>query len=178
MSRPFCWNGYEIDRKDLSEVEHQIRLYPIRKARLEYLKAKWADRDQVDYHTYRSGGGDGMPGAPGHVGDPTGNRVTEMATQLVETQNMAYLQKWVEAMDMVLEDRLDDLQRRTIREYVMVNRHTQDKGLFQRLLGDWHTTQTQAYHWMNTALLEFAFLLLDEKSIRKKSEANFAKAVV
>lgn len=167
--RPFRYAGYEIDRKHMRDVDRQIRLYPIRKARLSFLKAKWDSRNPPDYNNYRSPQVDSMPGAPEKVGDPTGDLVVELESFGTDNQNITYLEKWVAAMDMVREERLDNLQRKIIDIWVVVPehvRHEREKKLAD-ILSECKATKNQFYHWLNIALLEYAFLLLDEQHIRK-----------
>lgn len=176
--KPWRWNGYEIDRADIREVEGLINTYPHKRAQLDTLRKKWAV--PPDYHSYRSpSASDGMPGAPGKVGDPTGNLVAAMDDYQAAVVYMAYLEQWLKGFEMVMTDRLDSIHRRLITDYVMVPRHKRDKNL-EDIRKDTHASQAQVYRWLNTALLEFAHLLLSDdkirRNVRKSGESNMGQS--
>jgi hypothetical protein len=171
--KPFRWNGYEIDRADMREVERLINTYPHKKAQLATLKARWAI--PPDYHTYRSpAGSDGMPGAPGKVGDPTGNLVSAMDDYEEAVPYMRYLEEWLTGFEMVMTDRLDSIQRRLVTDYIMVPRHKREQTL-QDMRKDTHASLAQVYNWLNMTLWEFANLLLKEDRVRKISGKTLEK---
>lgn len=165
MSKPWRWNGYEIDREDIRKVERLIATYPHRKKRLEMLRAKWAGRVVPDYHTYRSPQAEQTPRTPGRISDPTAAIVMALDAYEADMRRIAYLEKWIEAFEMVLYERLDAVQRRLVTDYLMVPKNLREANLVQ-ISQDLHASKTQCYYWLNGALLEFAFLFLDEDQIR------------
>lgn len=179
MSKPWRWNGYEIDREDMRTVERLIATYPAKRARLAMLQARYAERSAPDYHTYRSPAADSAPGSPGAISDPVGHLVVAMDTYQEDLQRILCLDAWVTAFEMVLHERLDDLQRRLVTDYLVVPRHLREQSLAE-IADDSHTSRSQLYHWLNTALLEFAHLYLDEWKIRiesgKSPEKNLGHA--
>lgn len=164
---------YIVYRDKLDSVKLDLCLYDLRKARLGILKAKYEEKDPEDYHTYRSPQVGGQPGAPEHVGDPTGNRVLA----IMETQELAYLQAWVDAVQMVMDERIDELQRFIIEDYVMVPPKKREKTLGGLVEGE-GITEREAYYRMNEALLEFAFALIGENKVCKNHSVMDPKAVV
>lgn len=173
-TKPFRFGGYEIDRPHWRQVEEAVRLYPIRKEKLELLRARREHRDRPDYNSYRSPELGGIPGAPEQVGNPTLQRVIDMETYREDLAERIYLDQWLSSMDMVLYERLDDLQRRVIEQYAM--RPKSRRTLITEAMGeDCTASQSQCYEWLNTALLEFAFLLLNERVIRKIPEKRAEK---
>lgn len=164
-NKPFRFGGYEIDRAKWNFVENEVRVYPIKKERFELLQAKWEERDPVDYDSYRSPEAGGQPGAPEKVGNPTLQRLVDMETYLEEKEERRYLEQWLKSMDKVLEERLDSLQRKVIEQYAMQPKSRRPE-ITKAMGDDASASQSQCYEWLNTALLEFAFLLLDSRSIR------------
>lgn len=173
--KPFRWNGYEIDREDMREVERLINTYPHKKAQLAALKARWVA--PPEYLAYRSPqGSDGMPGAPGAVGDPTGNLAAAIDSYKGDKPYMLYLEEWLNGFEMVMNDRLDGLQRRLITDYVMVPKHKRERSI-DDIRKDTHASQAQVYRWLNTALLEFAHLFLREEKIRRNLRKSGEKSM-
>jgi len=159
MSGTIRVGRYTVYRDKLEEVKFSLCLYQLRKLRLSILQAKYEDRDPEDYLSYRSPQVGQQPGAPEHVGDPTLNKVIG----ILETQELAYLDAWVGAVEMVLEERLDAVQRAIIEDYVMVptkKRPTMDVWVEGR-----GVERREAFYRMNEALLEFAFALIGENKV-------------
>lgn len=159
MSGTIRVGRYTVYRDKLEEVKLNLCLYQLRKARLEILQAKYEDRDPEDYLSYRSPQVGQQPGAPEHVGNPTLNKVIG----ILETQELAYLGAWVPAVEMVMEERLDEFQVMIIKEYVMVPSNL--RPTMEALVEHKGIERREAFYRMNEALLEFAFALIGENKV-------------
>lgn len=150
---------HRVYRRYLEDMKLELALYRTRKIRLDMLTVKHEGRDPVEYQSYRSPEVGGMPGAPGHVGDPTGERVVA----LIETQEFAFLKAWVAGVEAVMAERLDGMQLLIIREYVMKpSRKRQSLG---GLMVGRGVSEREAFLTQNEALLEFAFAFLGEQKV-------------
>lgn len=164
---------YTVYRSKLDAVKQDLVLYSLRRARRDILRAKYEERDPEDYYSYRSPQCDGQPGAPEHVGDPTLNRVIS----IMETQELAYLEAWVGAVEMVLDQRLDEIQRTIIEDYVMIPPKRRGKTL-EAVVEEKGVARREAFYRMNEALLEFAFALIGENKVCTNHALQTSNAVV
>lgn len=166
MSQTIQVGRHLVYRRFLESMKMELQLYATRRARRNILRAQAGDRDPRDYDSYRSPQTDALPGAPGQVSDPTGTR----AVGLIETQELAFLEAWVEAVEMILEGRLDPFQQFIIQNWVMVPAAKRKKTFGETIKGRGYA-ERESWYRLNEALLEFAFALVGEDKILCRDRA-------
>lgn len=165
---------YLVYRRYLETTKRELSLYPLRKARRDILRAKHDDPAAVvaHYDGYRSPQFDGMPGAPGKVGRPVENKVLAME----EAHELLVLDAWCDGVEVVLFNRLDEIQRVIIEEYVMQSPRMR-KPLEEVVEGR-GIERREAFYCMNEALVQFAFALIGEKDVCTNPALSTPKSVL
>lgn len=152
---------YYVYRRYLETTKRHLSLYPLRKARRDILRTRYDDPAAVvaHYDAYRSPQFDGMPGAPEKVGRPTEQQV--LARE--DCHELLYLEAWCSGVEVVLLNRLDDLQRLIIEEYVMQS--PRKRKPLEEVVDGHGIERREAFYCMNEALVQFAFALEGEAKV-------------